>query len=71
MEPGKGRDMSFDTTATRGAPAVPGTPAERYIPKVTNVDPDLSVRPDRHEREHPMRSAWAARLPVISWFIPR
>ncbi|WP_077488984.1 hypothetical protein [Sinomonas mesophila] len=63
--------MSFDTTAARGASVLPGTPAERYIPKVTNVDPDLSVRPDRHERELPTRVTWAARVPVINWFIPR
>ena len=63
--------MSFDTTAARGASVLPGSPAERYIPKVTNVDPDLAVRPDRHERERSELGSWAARVPVINWFVPR
>ena len=63
--------MSTDTTAARRAAVLPGSPADRYIPKVTNVDPDLWVRSDRHERELPARGAWAARLPVINWFVRR
>ena len=63
--------MSFDTTAARGASVLPTQPAERYIPKVTNVDPDFAVRPDRHELARTAPLAWAARVPVINWFVPR
>ena len=69
--------MSYDTTAARGGSVLPGSPAERYIPKVTNVDPDFSLQPDRHERPRAERGpaagrgSWAARVPVINWFVPR
>lgn len=63
--------MSITTTTTRPttgeASVLPHLPAERYIPKVTNIDPDLAVRADRHEN----RGSWAARVPVLNWFIAR
>lgn len=70
-DPGKGREMSTTTSFTRPsereASTLPQVPAERYIPKVTNVDPDLAVRADRHQD----RGGWAARVPVLNWFIAR
>jgi hypothetical protein len=54
------------TAPERGRPVLPA-PAERYIPKVCNVDPDLSVGPDR-----PVAAGgWLARIPVLNWFIAR
>lgn len=62
--------MSTTTTITRpsaGEAAVLRQPAERYIPKVTNIDPDIAVRADRHED----KGSWAARVPVLNWFVAR
>ncbi|BCT77516.1 hypothetical protein SCMU_33580 [Sinomonas cyclohexanicum] len=62
--------MSITTTITRpsaGEAAVLPQPAERYIPKVTNIDPDIAVRTDRHEG----KGGWAARVPVLNWFVAR
>ncbi|MDQ4488915.1 hypothetical protein RBS60_01740 [Sinomonas sp. ASV486] len=63
--------MSITKTSTRPsageASVLPQPPAERYIPKVTHIDPDFAVRADRHEN----RGGWAARIPVLNWFIAR
>jgi hypothetical protein len=62
--------MSITTTITRpsaGEPAVLPQPAERYIPKVTNIDPDIAIRRDRPAGT----GGWAARIPVLNWFVPR
>lgn len=71
QEPRKGRDMSITTTITRpsaeGAAVLPAAPAERYIPKVTGIDPDFAVAADRHER----KGGWVSRVPVLSWFVSR
>ena len=71
-EPGKGREMSTSTTAARPsateASGLPQLPAERYIPKVTNIDPDMAIRrPVAEER----RRGWAARVPFLNWFVGR
>ena len=71
-EPGKGREMSTSTTTTRPsateASLLLQQPAERYIPKVTNIDPDMAIRrPMAEER----RRGWAARVPVLNWFVGR
>jgi hypothetical protein len=70
-EPGKGREMSTSTTAARPsateASRLSQAPAERYIPKVTHIDPDLALRPARDGE----RRGWAARVPVLNWFVGR
>jgi hypothetical protein len=63
--------MSADAQTAQGTSALPPLPAERYIPKVTNVDPDFSIQPDRHERLRAERRSWLGRLPVLGWFAAR
>lgn len=70
-EPGKGREMSTSTTAARPsateASRLSQPAAERYIPKVTHIDPDLALRPAPDGE----RRGWAARVPVLNWFVGR
>ncbi|GAB3278089.1 hypothetical protein GCM10027449_18070 [Sinomonas notoginsengisoli] len=57
---------TFTRPSTGEASVLPQAPAERYIPTVTGVDPDLAVQADRHQD-----NGWVSRLPVLGWFIAR
>jgi hypothetical protein len=46
-------------------------PRESYIPKVTNVDPDFAIQPDRHDRARAERRSWLGRIPLLGWFAAR
>ncbi|ASN52854.1 hypothetical protein [Sinomonas sp. R1AF57] len=63
--------MSAKASTAQEAPVLASAPRESYIPKVTNVDPDFAIQPDRHDRARAERRSWLGRIPLLGWFTAR